>query len=120
MGEGVQINESAKSVRKNEEQYFCDFLNVLIELDERSIHMMNSGVDLALYEDPFHQIIEAFIYKYYGEVKAGVILWWMITYHDNSGKSNLTLKIGEGVNEKEYIVNTPKQLWKALKKTKLK
>lgn len=120
MGEGVQINESAQSVRKNEEQFFCDLMEVIISLDERSLQMLNVGIDLTLYEDPFHQIIESFMYKYYGEVKAGVILWWLLTHQENNGRSNLTLQIGEGDDMKEYVANTPKQLWKALKKTKLK
>jgi len=113
MGEGVQIKENPKSAAKNDEAFFCNLLEALVGLDERSLQMLEIGVDLTLYEDPLHKIIEGLVYKHYGEVKARVMMWWVLTIQDKTPSDAITLKFE---NDKEYVVNTPKQLYKVLKK----
>lgn len=116
MGEGVQIRENPKSVAKKEEDFFCNLMEALVGLDQRSLQMLEVGVDLTLYEDPFHQIIEGMIYRHYGEVKAQIIMWWLLAVQENDGVKNLTLKVDD---DKEHNINTPKQLYKVLKKVKI-
>lgn len=116
MGGGAQIKENPKSLEKKEEVFFCKLIDSLIALDERTITFLDGGVDLTIYDDLYHQIIEEFIYKYYGRVKTQVIMWWLISIQEIEKKGNLSLKVGE--EEVEYIVNTPKQLYKVLGKIK--
>ena len=113
---GAQIKENPKSLEKKEEVFFCKLIDSLIALDERTITFLDGGVDLTIYDDLYHQIIEEFIYKYYGRVKTQVIMWWLISIQEIEKKGNLSLKVGE--EEVEYIVNTPKQLYKVLSKIK--
>jgi 5-bromo-4-chloroindolyl phosphate hydrolysis protein len=116
LGEGVQIQENPKSLEKKEEVFFCRLMDSLISLDERTITFLEGGIDLTIYDDLYHQIIEEFTYKYYGKAKTQVIMWWLISIQEIEKKSNLSLKIEE--NGREYIVNTPKQLYKVLSKMK--
>ena len=116
MGEGVQIKENAKSKRKKEEEFFCNLKEALVSIDQRTLQMLEVGVDLTLYEDPYQQIVEGLIYKHYGEVKAQIIMWWLLAVQESDGAKNLTLKFDD---EKEHIINTPKQLYKVLKKIKM-
>jgi len=117
LGDGVQIKENARSRRKRDEDFFCMLLKSLSSLDQRTLQMLEFGVDLTLYEDPYSQIIESFIYKHYGEIKAQIIMWWMLASQENRDGSNLTLKLDE--DEEDHVINTPKQLYKVLKKVKV-
>jgi DNA-binding PadR family transcriptional regulator len=61
--------------------------------------------------------LESFIYKHYGEVKAQIIIWWLLSSQEKEKGIDLTLKLNEESNE--FIVNTPKQLYRVLLKLKL-
>jgi hypothetical protein len=78
--------------------------------------MLEYGVDLTIYEDSYNQLLESFIYKYYGEVKAQIIIWWLLVSQEKENGEKLTLKLSE--DGKEFVVNTPKQLYKILLKIK--
>jgi len=116
MGEGVQITENPKSLERKEEEFFCNLLEAITTLDERTLQLLEIGIDLTLYEDPLHHIIEGLIYKYYGQVKAQIIMWWVLSYPEKEKGKNLTLRLNDG---KEHIINTPKQLYRVLKKIKI-
>lgn len=113
MGEGVQIKENPKSTAKKDEAFFCNLLEALVGLDERSLQMLEIGVDLTLYEDPLHKVIEGLVYKHYGEFRAQIMMWWVLAIQEKTSSNTLTLKTEDG---DEYVVNTPKQLYKVLKK----
>lgn len=117
LGDGVQIKENAKSRRKRDEDFFCMLLKSLISLDQRALQMLDNGVNLTLYEDPYNQIIESFIYKHYGEIKAQIIMWWMLASQEDGDGSDLTLKLDE--EDDDHVINTPRQLYKVLKKIKV-
>ena len=116
MGCGMKIEESPASKRKKEESFFCGLLERLVELDKRTLQMLEYGVDLMIYEDSYNQLLESFIYKYYGEVKAQIIIWWLLVSQEKENGEKLTLKLSE--DGKEFVVNTPKQLYKILLKIK--
>ena len=117
MGSGMKIEENHASKRKKEEKFFCELLERLVELDQRTLQMLNYGIDLTIYDDFHNQILESFIHKYYGEIKAQIIIWWLISSQEKEKGINLTLKLNEESNE--FIVNTPKQLYKVLLKLKI-
>ena len=112
MGEGVQVKESQKSINKKDKAFFVNLINILMELEQRTEGLLEFGVDLILYEEPLHLIIESLIYKNYGHIKGELIYWWVSEKLKNSGK-NLTLK---GTDGEEYSINTPLQLYMALQK----
>jgi hypothetical protein len=76
-GEGVNITENPKFIAKREKQFFISLLDLLDKIDDRSNSLMEVGIDLVNYEDPFFQIIENLILKSYGSLKGGIILWWI-------------------------------------------
>jgi hypothetical protein len=117
MGSGMKIEESLASKRKKDEKFFCGLLERLVELDQRTLQMLEYGVDLTIYDDFYNQVLESFIYKHYGEVKAQIIIWWLLSSQDKEKGIDLTLKLNEESNE--FIVNTPKQLYRVLLKLKL-
>ena len=117
MGSGMKIEENPASKRKKEEKFFCELLERLVELDQRTLQMLNYGIDLTIYDDFYNQILESFIHKYYGEIKAQIIIWWLISSQEKEKGIDLTLKLNEESNE--FIVNTPKQLYKVLLKLKI-
>ena len=75
-GDGVNIVENQKSINKREKQFFIDLINTLSDLDDRSTHLMDLGIDIIRYEDPYFSIIENLIIKTNGSLKGGIMLWW--------------------------------------------
>jgi hypothetical protein len=75
-GKGVSISENKKSVAKRDKKYFISMVDTLSKLDDRTSMLMELGMDLVKYEDPYFQLIESLIIKSYGSLKGGIILWW--------------------------------------------
>ena len=75
-GKGVNVIENKKSIAKRDKKFFMSMVDTLSQLDERSNVLMELGVDLIRYEDPYFQLIENLILKTYGPLKGGIILWW--------------------------------------------
>ncbi len=75
-GQGVEVNENKKSIAKRDKKFFFTLVDTLSNLDERTEILMNLGIDMIKYEDPYFQLIENLILKSYGPLKGGIILWW--------------------------------------------
>ena len=75
-GKGVNVIENKKSIAKRDKKFFMSMVDTLSQLDERSNVLLELGVDLIRYEDPYFQLIENLILKTYGPLKGGIILWW--------------------------------------------
>jgi len=75
-GKGVNVTENKKSVAKRDKKFFVSMVDTLSKLDERSNALMDLGIDLIRYEDPYFQLIENLILRTYGPLKGGIILWW--------------------------------------------
>ena len=112
LGDGVSIKESKKSLARKDREFFVNLVSALIEIDNRTEMLLELGVDLILYEDPYHNIMESFIFKHYGPVKAEIVMWWL-SEKMKKGNKSITL---QGVGGNDYPINTPKQLYDALKK----
>lgn len=75
-GDGVNVTENVKSIAKRDKKFFVTMIDVLSRLDDRSEVLMELGIDMIKYEDPYFQLIENLIIKSYGPLHGGVILWW--------------------------------------------
>lgn len=75
-GQGAEVNENKKSIAKRDKKFFFTLVDTLSNLDERTEILMNLGIDIVKYEDPYFQLIENLILKSYGPLKGGIILWW--------------------------------------------
>ena len=107
-GKGVNVIENKKSIAKRDKKFFMSMVDTLSKLDERSNILMELGVDLIRYEDPYFQLIENLILKAYGPLKGGIILWWCgerkllesTTYNliDESGKGTVVTNVNQLYN----------------------
>jgi hypothetical protein len=75
-GEGVNISENPKTIKKRDKQFFVNLVNTLSDLEDRSTYLIDLGIDMIRYEDPYFSIIENLIIRSYGSLKGGIILWW--------------------------------------------
>jgi hypothetical protein len=75
-GNGASITENPKSIAKRDKKFFLTMVDTLSKLDDRTQTLMELGIDMIKYEDPYFQIIEGLIVKAYGSLKGGIILWW--------------------------------------------
>jgi len=108
VGKGVNVIENKKSIAKRDKKFFMSMVDTLSKLDERSNILMELGVDLIRYEDPYFQLIENLILKAYGPLKGGIILWWCgerkllesTTYNliDESGKGTVVTNVNQLYN----------------------
>ena len=103
LGEGVNIKESRKSILKKDRDFFTNLVTALVEIDSRTELLIQLGVDLITYEDPYHSIIEGLIFKHYGPVKGEIIMWWLSEKRLPEDK-NITL---QGTDGSDYPMNTP-------------
>lgn len=112
LGSGVNIKETNKSKIKKDKDFFVNLVTSLIGIDSRTGILIGMGVDLVLYEDPYHNIIEGLIFKHYGSTKGEIIMWWLGEKRSFGGK-NITL---QGIDGNQYTINTAIQLYQALNK----
>jgi hypothetical protein len=113
-GKGVSISENKKSVTKRDKKFFIAMVNTLTTLDDRSQALLDLGVDMIRYEDPYFQLIENLIVKTYGPLKGGIILWWCGERKLLEGKAyNMIDENGKGT-----IITNTNQLYTYLNKLK--
>ena len=112
LGDGVNIKESKKSILKKDRQFFVSLVETLLEIDARTEHLIELGLDLINYEDPYHNIIEGLIFKHYGNIGGEVIIWWLGEKRLPEDK-NIVLQGRDGI---DHPVNTPIQLYNILQK----
>jgi hypothetical protein len=75
-GDGASITENPKSIVKRDKKFFLMMIESLIKFDDRTQMLMELGIDIIKYEDPYFHVIEGLIIKAYGSLKGGIILWW--------------------------------------------
>ena len=113
-GKGVNIIENKKSITKRDKKFFMVMVDTLTTLDDRSQALLDLGVDMIRYEDPYFQLIENLIVKAYGPLKGGIILWWCGERKLLEGKSyNMIDENGKGT-----IITNTNQLYTYLNKLK--
>ena len=113
-GSGAYIAENPKSVAKRDKKFFLYMIDTLSKFDDRTQILMELGIDIIKYEDPYFHMIEGLIMKSYGPLKGGVILWWCGERKLLEGKSyNMIDENGKGT-----IITNTNQLYTYLNKLK--
>ena len=112
IGKGIQVKVKEKSIKKQEEEYFMALIEELCQIDASSAIANSLGINLIDYEDRFIRVFEMTLTKIYGEIKASIILWWVFESITSDGEL-IPLVDEDG---KEWIIKTPTQLYKFLKK----
>jgi hypothetical protein len=112
IGKGIQVKVKEKSIKKQEEEYFMALIEELCQIDASSAIANSLGINLIEYEDRFIRVFEMTLTKIYGEIKASIILWWVFESITPDGEL-MPLVDEDG---KEWVIKTPTQLYKFLKK----
>lgn len=112
IGKGIQIKEKEKPMKKQEEEYFMTLVEELCQIDASSAIANSLGINLVEYENRFIRVFEMTLTKIYGETKASIILWWVFESITSDGEL-MPLVDEDG---KEWVIKTPTQLYKFLKK----
>ena len=112
IGKGIQVKVKEKSIKKQEEEYFMALIEELCQIDASSAIANSLGINLIEYEDRFIRVFEMTLTKIYGEIKASIILWSVFESITSDGEL-MPLVDEDG---KEWVIKTPTQLYKFLKK----
>ena len=111
MGKNVKTIESPKSIKKREEKFFVELMEILCQIEAYSKVAETLGINLTNYENNHFQAIEMLLEKIYGEFATTVTIWWIFE----------SLKPDGGVyplideNGVKHVIKTPLQLYKFIK-----
>jgi len=113
-GKGLDIKESPKTEAEREEALFIDTIETLEHIWFAEHQLGDEfGIDLTAFSQYYYHAIENLVVAKYGYDKADVIWWWVLDRFDEEGE----LVEIEDEDGKIYLLKTPKDLWKFLKKT---
>jgi len=113
-GKGLDIKESPKTEAEREEALFIDTIETLEHIWFAEHQLGDEfGIDLTAFSQYYYHAIENLVVAKYGYDKADVIWWWVLDRFDEEGE---LIEI-EDEDGKIYLLKTPKDLWKFLKKT---
>jgi MoaA/NifB/PqqE/SkfB family radical SAM enzyme len=112
LGKGIEVTESSKSAKKNEEKFFLELLENLCQIEASSTIMKSLGVNLIEYEESHIKAISMLAEKHFGEEKTTIIMWWVFESISPNGEVYPLL------DEKgtKHVIKTPLQLYKFLKR----
>ena len=111
LGSKVTIEESPKTSKKRDEDFFTGLLEQLCQVEAVYAVLQAVGIT-ASNENPFYTSIKMLMEQHYGEVKTEIILWWVFESITEDG--GILPLIDE--NGKTHIIKTPTQLYKFIKK----
>ena len=112
LGKGIEVIESSRSTKKNEEKFFLELLENLCQIEASSTIMKSLGVNLVEYEENHLQAITMLSEKYFGEIKTSIIMWWVFESISPNGEIYPLLD-EKGI---KHVIKTPLQLYKFLKR----
>lgn len=113
-GKGLDIKISPKTEAEREEALFIDTIETLEHIWFAEHQLGDDfGIDLTAFSQYYYHAIENLVVAKYGYDKADVIWWWVLDRFDEEGE---LIEI-EDEDGKIYLLKTPKDLWKFLKKT---
>lgn len=111
LGSKVTIEESPKTSKKRDEDFFMGLIEQLCQVEAVYAVLQAVGIT-ASNENPFYTSIRMLMEQYYGEVKTEIILWWVFeSITEDGGILPLIDESG-----KTHIIKTPTQLYKFIKK----
>jgi len=113
-GSGAYIAENPKSVAKRDKKFFLYMIDTLSKFDDRTQILMELGIDIIKYEDPYFQLLEGLVLKSYGPLKGGIILWWC------GERKMLDVDKYNMIDEEgnSTLISSPNQLYNFLNKLK--
>jgi len=111
LGSKITIEESPKTAKKKDEEFFMGLLDQLCQIEAVSALFQAIGIT-ATNENPFYISIKMLMEQHYGEIKTEIILWWVFESITEDG-GILPLVDEQG---KSHIIKTPTQLYKFIKK----
>ena len=111
MGKNVKATESEKSIKKREEKFFLELMDILCQVEAYSKVADTIGINLTNYENNHFQAIEMLLEKIYGEFATTVTIWWIFESLKPDGD------VYPLIDEKgvKHIIKTPLQLYKFIK-----
>jgi len=111
MGKNVKAIESPKSIKKREEKFFLELMDILCQVEAYSKVAETLGINLTDYENNHFQVIEMLLEKIYGEFATTVTIWWIFESLKPDGD------VYPLIDEKgvKHIIKTPLQLYKFIK-----
>ena len=111
MGKNVKTIESPKSIKKREEKFFLELMDILCQVEAYSKVADTLGINLTNYENNHFQVIEMLLEKVYGEFATTVTIWWIFESLKPDGD------VYPLIDEKgvKHIIKTPLQLYKFIK-----
>lgn len=112
LGKGIEVKESSKSIKKNEEKCFLDLIEILCQIEMSSKVAESIGINLITYEDLHLKAIKMLLEKQYGDEKTAIIMWWVFESISPDGEV-YPLMDANGI---KHVIKTPLQLYKFLKK----
>jgi MoaA/NifB/PqqE/SkfB family radical SAM enzyme len=112
LGKGVEVTESSKSSKKNDEKFFLELLESLCQIEASSMVARSIGINLIEYEESHIKAISMLAEKHFGEEKTTIIMWWVFESISPNGEVYPLL------DEKgtKHVIKTPLQLYKFLKR----
>lgn len=112
IGKGLVVNENKKALKKRENLFLIEVIELLCELEAKANVANTLGINVFEYEEKYITIVKNLLDKAYGEIKSNIIIWWV--YESITPDDKILPLVDE--NEKEHIIKTPKQLVRFLKR----
>jgi hypothetical protein len=112
VGEGVEVKENPKMLKKKEEKSFVNLISNLCQIEAHTALMDAMGVNIDGFQETHLKVFDTLLRQCYGDIKTSIIMWWV--FESINGDGEVSGIIDE--NNKEHIINTPSQLYKFLKK----
>jgi len=111
LGSKITIEESPKTAKKKDEEFFMGLLEPLCQIEAAAAMLQAIGITTTN-ENPFYISIKVLMQKVFGEMKTEIILWWVFESITEDGDI-LPLVDEDG---KKHVIKTPTQLYKFIKK----
>lgn len=111
IGQGINIEESPKSIKKHEEQIFMEILDNLCQVEAINSLLEPMGIIVKVNNNPYIRATRVLMEKVYGQIKTEITLWWV--FESISPDGEIYPLIDE--NGKKHVLKTPQQLYKFLK-----
>jgi hypothetical protein len=112
LGQNGKVEESPKSIKKQEETFFNELIVHLCQIEAVGAVLQVAGIHADRYENSFYKALEMLMIKHYGEMKASIILWWVFDSLTPDGE--VYPLIDE--DGKKHMIKTPTQLYKFIKR----
>jgi hypothetical protein len=112
VGNGVEVNESIKTLKKKEEKAFIEIIKNMCQVEAQTALIEAIGIDIDEFQTPHLNVFYLLLKQQYGEAKTSIIMWWVFESIDEDGRVRSLID----EENKPHTINTPSQLYKFLKR----